>query len=202
MVIHYENLESIFHHFYGENTCFEGYIHKFADKRLFEYSLRTEAVKYYYRALAITLNIQEDLLKQVLNEEKLRLKTLREMGNSLDKIEEQCVSVPDAPTNIPGLMAVLRRLGYKDHEIISRFKSAIFQSEDSWMIMLYPYLKQLGLLEGMSIQIQGKDGRPVGYIYDISSGNISLFTSNTTTRRTTHSVADVLGTIMGRLVRR
>lgn len=202
MVIHYENLESIFHHFYGENTCFEGYIHKFADKGLFEYSLRAEAVKYFYRALSTALNMKEEGIRQVLPEEKARLRTLREMGNCLDKIEQQCVPVPDATANIPGLMAVLRRMGCKDHEIISHFKAAIFQSEDSWMIMLYPYLKQIGLLEGMSIQIQGKDGRPVGYIYDISSGNISLFTSNTTTRRTTHSVADVLGTIMGKLVRR
>ena len=40
MVIHFENLKSIFAHFYGPGTCFDGYIHKFADTGKFVYSLK------------------------------------------------------------------------------------------------------------------------------------------------------------------
>lgn len=39
-VFHYENVEKIFHHFYGQQTDFDGYIQKFTTKKPFIYSLK------------------------------------------------------------------------------------------------------------------------------------------------------------------
>lgn len=40
VVCHFQNIKNIFHHFYGENTDFTGYIHKYSPTSPFEYSLK------------------------------------------------------------------------------------------------------------------------------------------------------------------
>ena len=44
IVCHFQNIKTIFHHFYGEKTDFTGYIHKYSPTYPFEYSLK-ESVK-------------------------------------------------------------------------------------------------------------------------------------------------------------
>lgn len=39
LVCHFQNIKNIFHHFYGEQTDFTGYIHKFSSSTPYEYSL-------------------------------------------------------------------------------------------------------------------------------------------------------------------
>ena len=39
LVCHFQNIKNIFHHFYGEQTDFTGYIHKFSSSAPYEYSL-------------------------------------------------------------------------------------------------------------------------------------------------------------------
>ena len=41
LVCHYQNIKNIFHHFYGKDTDFTGYIHKYSPVLPFEYSLKT-----------------------------------------------------------------------------------------------------------------------------------------------------------------
>ena len=41
LVCHYQNIKNIFHHFYGRDTDFTGYIHKYSPVLPFEYSLKT-----------------------------------------------------------------------------------------------------------------------------------------------------------------
>lgn len=61
LVLDYDNLKSIFHHFYGEKTDFSGYIHKFAPKGYFKYSVDMERhaylMKELHRATSLTLDI-------------------------------------------------------------------------------------------------------------------------------------------------
>lgn len=42
LVCHYQNIKNIFHHFYGKDTDFTGYIHKYSPVLPFEYSLKTQ----------------------------------------------------------------------------------------------------------------------------------------------------------------
>jgi len=45
-VMHYDNAEAIFHHFYGDRADFAGYIHKFCSSNYFTFSLKDECEKY------------------------------------------------------------------------------------------------------------------------------------------------------------
>lgn len=55
LVCHYENIESIFHHIYGETTDFKGYISKFSSSTPFYFSLRKSFREY------LCWNVGEDL---------------------------------------------------------------------------------------------------------------------------------------------
>lgn len=174
MVIHYENLESIFHHFYGENTCFEGYIHKFADKGRYVYSLRAESLKYYYQCLVKVTNIPETVVKEVLPDDRIRSRTLRELGNSLDNVEQQRKEIGDCPNDITALMVCMRRLGLDDNEIISCFRRTAEQNMAVWMRYLYPYLNHFGLIEDASIQLVDHEGRKHGYCFNNKPGGLEV----------------------------
>ncbi len=165
MVIHYENLESIFHHFYGDNTCFEGYIHKFADKGRFVYSLKEESLKYYYKCLVQLTNLPENVVKEVLPDDRIRSRTLRELGNSLDNAEIQRKEVGDCPNDITAFMVCMRRLGLDNNEIIGCFRRAAEQNMAAWMRYLYPYLNHFGMIEENSIQLVDHEGRKHGYYF-------------------------------------
>ena len=165
MVIHYENLESIFHHFYGDNTCFEGYIHKFADKGRFVYSLKAESLRYYYKCLVQLTNLPENFVKDVLPDDRIRSRTLRELGNSLDNAEIQRKEVGDCPNDITAFMVCMRRLGLDDNEIIGCFRRAAEQNMAAWMRYMYPYLNHFGMIEENSIQLVDHEGRKHGYYF-------------------------------------
>lgn len=172
MVIHYENLESIFHHFYGEDTCFEGYIHKFADKGKFVYSLKSEAIKYYYNCLNRFSNIPEETLKQLLPVALIQTKSLRELSNSLDEVHHQYKLINDVTFDITFLMACMRRLEIGDNMIVGYFKQLISQDTKTWLKYLYPYLKYFKQLDGSIVYMKDDDGNK--YYYDIEEVNNTL----------------------------
>lgn len=47
-VCDYQNLQSIYAHFYGVSTSFEGYINKFLERPPFQYSIKEAAIDYLY----------------------------------------------------------------------------------------------------------------------------------------------------------
>ena len=159
VVIHYENLQSIFQHFYGDGTCFEGYIHKFADKGKFVYSLNTESAKYYYECLCQLSQIPDDLMRDILPEVKVKELTLREMSNSIDQVDEQCKPVEGVKQDLALAMACMRRLGFSDVEIINCFRRGFEKDMERWMCYLYPYLKYFGKLKSNGIKIFDHLGR-------------------------------------------
>lgn len=174
MVIHYENLESIFHHFYGKDTCFEGYIHKFADKGKFVYSLKAEAVKYYYQSLQSLTQIPEDLLKLVLPEGRIQSKTLRELGNSLEEVDKQYKPIEWNGADIPLLMVCMRRLGMADYEIIRSFSEVFNQDVRTWLKFMYPYLKHFDKLHGSSVFLLDSDDDKQGYYFDVNGYSVNV----------------------------
>lgn len=174
MVIHYENLESIFHHFYGNDTCFEGYIHKFADKGKFVYSLKAEAVKYYYQSLHNLTQIPEDMLKQLLPEERIQSKTLRELGNSLEEADKQYKSIGWNGANIPLLMVCMRRLGMDDLEIIRSFSEVYNQDIRTWLKYMYPYLNHFDKLHDSSVFLLDRDNDMQGYYFNVNGYSVNV----------------------------
>lgn len=177
IVIHYENLKSIFHHFYGSRTCFEGYIHKFADKGKFVYSLNTESANYYYACLCKLSKIPEDLMHQIVPDNLMEKFTLREMSNSLDKVEEQRKLVDGTKQDLAIVMACLRRLGVSDAEIISYFRKAFEKDFELWMSYLYPYLKYFGRLKGYSVRVFTTEGRVRSFTFHEEADGVSMYNS-------------------------
>lgn len=201
MVIHYENLKSIFAHFYGPDTCFEGYIHKFADRGKFVYSLKAESVKYYYKCLNKLSQIPEDVLRRILPEERLCQRTLREMSNSLDQIEEQRKHVDGVKFDITIVMACLRRLGFSDNEIIGYFFQAVNQNSSQWMQYLFPYLKQLGKLNNSSIHFIDKTGNKTGYMFQETASDIKVFASNYGSNSVLYKLDDILCEVLSFVIK-
>ena len=178
MVIHYENLKSIFAHFYGPETCFDGYIHKFADKGKFVYSLKDESVKYYYESLNKLSQIPEDVLRQILPEDRLRQRTLREMSNSLDKVEEQRKHVDGVKYDITIVMACLRRLGLSDSDILNCLRRAFEKDDSQWLSYLYPYLKLFGRVKGSNTRISHSSGTAKNYSFHEDADGVYVYVSD------------------------
>lgn len=175
MVVHYANLQSIFAHFYGPDTCFEGYIHKFADKGKFEYSLKNEAEKYYMNCLSALTNIPKDVLSLVVNGERISDCTIRHLSNSLDGVSEQCKEVEGISHDIAVLMACFRRLGLSDIEIIDCLRKVVSQDMKLWMGYLYPYLKHFGNLIGSSLYLVNNENKKQGFSFQLSNFGLQIY---------------------------
>lgn len=196
MVIHYENLESIFHHFYGENTCFEGYIHKFAGKGKFIYSLRAEATKYYYQCLHSITGFSIDALKQVVPEDRVRTKTLRELSNSFDDIDSQCKLIEGTPDNMVLLLACMRRLNMDDNEIVSCIRRAVYSDFKTWLAYLYPSLKFFNKLNGDSVYLADNESKRYGFYFHKLNGNLFVGTTSVSATGPFLNVPDFLNQIL------
>ena len=88
-VLDYNNLISIFKHFYGEKTSWKGYISKFSSKGYFSYSLSNQKIKYYYSQVETICGIKQDIIELFLQEEIVKQKSLRELNASIDNIDIQ-----------------------------------------------------------------------------------------------------------------
>lgn len=92
LVLDYDNLKSIFHHFYGENTDFSGYIHKFAPKEVFHFSLGSEREKYLMNLISRITGFKEESFYSSPGTKPsvsmlLFEKDLRKILNCLDRLE-------------------------------------------------------------------------------------------------------------------
>ncbi len=128
VVADYDNLEKIFHHFYGNDTNFEGYISKFLSGNYFEYSLKSIQKEYIIDKLIEITSLSKGVIHKVLTDSDLESKSIREIVQSFD-ISEQIPNKPigkyqgkEFPINLSmlKLMAVLKRLKLKPKEIIER----------------------------------------------------------------------------------
>lgn len=68
LVMDYDTTEHIFHHFYGENADYEGYMQKFLDSAPFKFSIRREAQKMIEDKLKSTIGVGDDLLTMGLED--------------------------------------------------------------------------------------------------------------------------------------
>lgn len=196
IVLDYNNLKSIFHHFYGERTCFEGYIHKFADKGQYNYSLQAESIKYFYQCLAKVTNLSEDIIKEILNVNKLIDRSLRELSSSLDNIKQQRKRVKKCSYDITALMVCMRRLGLVDNEIVRCFTRVIEQNKTKWMEYLYPYLKHLHMIEDHSIQLVDSNETKSCYYFKENPNMIQVVSSGYVNQNTVWEVTNIVKTVL------
>lgn len=78
IVCHFQNIKTIFHHFYGANTDFTGYIHKYSPTFPFEYSLKDSVREW------ISNHLPEDFLSYEIISKVLTDLIMQKYSYSLD----------------------------------------------------------------------------------------------------------------------
>ena len=79
LVMDYDVTKHIFHHFYGEQACYEGYMSKFLSREPFRYSIKSIMIRAFEAQLGEKLGIHE-LLPHLQNfREKLAESSLRDL---------------------------------------------------------------------------------------------------------------------------
>lgn len=123
-VMHAENTEAIFHHFYGNGADYEGYMSKFYNKDIFHFSLAEEKEKYALNLIIKMTGLSEDKLGEFFSTGFFENVTMRSIKFALDKVDEQFQSLelkPGVKAN-PQLLRVIviaKRLGVGNDRIIS-----------------------------------------------------------------------------------
>lgn len=122
LCLDYDNLRNIFYHFYGEKACFDGYIHKFSDKGIFQYSLHEQVQKFYSEELVRITGMGINAVQALTEQIHFSSYSLRQLYHAADGIGQQ-ISLPSGtPVCAPHrgmyiMAAILRRLGYSVDEI-------------------------------------------------------------------------------------
>ena len=122
--------------------------------------------------------IPEDLLRQILAEDRLRQRTLREMSNSLDRVEEQRKLVDGVKCDITIVMACLRRLGLSDSDILNCLRRAFEKDDSQWLSYLYPYLKLFGRVKGSITRISHSSGAAKNYSFHEDADGVYVYVSD------------------------
>ncbi|WP_290433011.1 hypothetical protein [Muribaculum intestinale] len=127
LILDYSNLISIFKHFYGEDTNFEGYLSKFSNKGIFQYSLEEEKKKYILKKIAEKCCFKPEDFIEGFSNDLLSYRSLRSLVSILDDIDSQyvhpkplvvCNKKRFFPTQLLNLAVILKRLGKADSEIV------------------------------------------------------------------------------------
>jgi hypothetical protein len=147
-VLDYDNLHCIYHHFYGELTSAEGYISKFANRGIFNYSLNDEKANYMYKLISQYCSLDIDIATKLVYSDILANKSMRTLVGCFDNVDSQ-ISIP--PTvcinnvtkalslNILRLVVIIRRLGVSDKDIVNML-SAAFKEEKYLHDIILPYV--------------------------------------------------------------
>lgn len=139
VVLDYENLKNIFHHFYGENTCFTGYINKFASSGYYRYSFSEQRNKFIYEEISRITELPEEIIRKLLKEDRLNSREMRRIVESMRDVESQIKPQAICKTGngkvcvcsekMLKLYVIMRRLAISDDEIVQ--SAAAFAREDS-----------------------------------------------------------------------
>ena len=152
-VLHYQNVQNIYSHFYGSDTSFEGYIEKFCSSNYFSYSLQEQCDRFYFQRIAQETGLNTELLNYIIKPSDFKDLTIRKASHAFDNAGRSVINVTTALNNdrqtivlhsgMLRLIAILRKLGMPDSEIVSRLKNAIETkgiTDKGLFMYLAPYL--------------------------------------------------------------
>ena len=156
LVMDYDVTKHIFHHFYGAQACYEGYMSKFLSREPFRYSIKYTLIRAFEAQLGEKLGIHE-LLPHLQNfREKLAGSSLRDLykltqfdTDSYFKGPEYCYSGGSMPTSLPlfHLIIYMMESGMpveKIEEDLQSLNKCLFQFSNAYlnpyeiMKFLYP----------------------------------------------------------------
>lgn len=156
LVMDYDVTKHIFHHFYGAQACYEGYMSKFLSREPFRYSIKSIMIRAFEAQLGEKLGIHE-LLPHLQNfREKLAESSLRDLykltqfdTDSYFKVSKYCYSKGSMPTSLPlfHLIIYMMECGMpveKIEEDLRSLNNFIFKNSNGYSIqykiikLLYP----------------------------------------------------------------
>lgn len=152
-VMDYRNVQRIYSHFYGEGANFEGYIEKFCSSNHFTYSLEEQRDKYYLQQIEKETGLRSSLLNNLIKPADFKNMSVRKVVHAMENTGYSVINIATGQNNegrsiplhkgILRLIAILRKLGIEDAEIISRIRRTIDNKEISrtgFFMYLAPYL--------------------------------------------------------------
>lgn len=148
LVVDIKNLHSIYRHFYGQNTSFDGYISKFLSSVPFVYSLEKQKEKYVIKRLVELTNVNEKVLRELLGADRIKSSTIRDIIQSFE-IQKQIICKPEISvkgnkvwpdTSVLRLIAVMRRLKMSDEEIREKMLQIKTVNEALFVRAVLPYM--------------------------------------------------------------
>lgn len=134
-VFDYNTTENIFHHFYGKNANYKGYINKFTTHQPFFYSINKVAREYLYQLILEKCCISRENIKhidlQINNKlDSLSVRDVKNILNGIDSyINEEVHQSGQIKFNTKSpltyTIAILKLLGIQDTEDIKKYISSI-----------------------------------------------------------------------------
>ncbi len=136
LVLDYDNLSNIYHHFYGSSTSFEGYIRKFCSDQPFYYSFTNQRYSYVIKYLHEITHFSEEILQTMLPSDTIKTKTMREIASAILDVDRSIFNAPkykdinmevELPKGVLQVFVVLRRLGFSTQDMIFALRRAVAQ---------------------------------------------------------------------------
>lgn len=178
VVLDYNNMKHIFHHFYGEDTDFNGYISKFTSSIPFYYSLAETRRRYIKQEILRQTGAPEQLIDWLIPMDRFEEKTIRDVVHAFD-IGKQLKKVPlynHAQGSVKlndvllKVMALMRRLKLPEEDIQQSCLILYQNDQDAFFTYAGPYAFLMDSCHpsGLSANLilEGKDRR----IYQILIG--------------------------------
>lgn len=138
-VMHYENVQKIYRHFYGADTNFDGYIEKFCSSTYFPYSLQNKRDKYFQAQLVEETGLPANLVNELITSSDFNNLSIRKVANAIHDTKNFVLDVEMAKTRagkripihtgILRMIALLRKCGISDAVIAERLKNAIVNKD-------------------------------------------------------------------------
>lgn len=217
MVMDYDNTRSIFSHFYGVEADFKGYIQKFCNKGIFEYSLKEQQEIYIYDKIQKVTDLPLELVKKYITSEDLFKKTMRLICSSFDDVDRQIKQELEVDFQSekyklhPGVLrmfVILRRLGesynkIKPDEIIKdRTKSLIFDNYNLILPYITPYLL-INSSEGINGSLIYDDEEGLQFAISISkindNGTVSPY--HVDMGKSNNNRSDIINELVGKMLK-
>lgn len=145
-VMCYDNTKNIFHHFYGMETAFEGYINKFCSSNFFHYSFSEEKEKFLYERMVNNTKMDPATIRYIIKPELLKKHSIREIVNAIENLDGFVKPIDTRDKMNQPIMihyggmkaiAILRRLGLSDEELKETISTCLEDKKNYKMVLSY-----------------------------------------------------------------
>ena len=133
-VMSYENTEHLFHHFYGNEAEFNGYISKFCSSNIFNFSHSPEKEEYIYKRISANTKVDEYMLRHLIKPELLQVHSIREVVSAIEGLDGfvNCLQINNKEGRAINLhygmlkvIAIMRKLGMANKDIKDRITTCL-----------------------------------------------------------------------------